>query len=941
MRIFKLSFTLFITLNALLCIGNSAEPLKSRIDSIETYLTENPSLAIEKLKRIKVKAKNENHKEVETLALTVLGQAYINLGQMVEASQALDSAIVLADRLKLPYLSLKINSARALQHIGSANFNEAKVEIEKGLKLVNTYFPDNQKIDYYLTAGDQYMLIGKSTEALKLKEDCYTIAARIKNKADIASVLHSKGRTLWQLTRYTEALENYKQSLGIRSELNDTLGSIAAIRNIGLVYRDMGLISDSRETLLSALTMAKQKEANTQVADILNLLGSLSAKSGNHTEALGFYTESLTIREKLGLLQSCCVTLENISRSQKDLNLYEDAANTLNLSVSIRKTIGDNKGLASGYNELGSLFSQQGDLAEALKYYLLSLKIRQELGNQGEVAKSLVNIGITYRKLNSHANALKYFENALDLSNEITDPIGVSFIHIHKGNTLKDLNKPKEALASYTNALEIRKKMDNKALLPPVLRSIALAHAEMKTFSEAKSFLQQALELNKQLKDEKGLADITNELGNLMFTQQKYAEALNYFNEAASLFAKNNELDKKGMCLRKIGEIYTLQGNYKQSTEKLNEALALSKLTNNAKLAELTLLALYNNSQKQGKHQEALDFYLKFNRISDSLNSINQKETLWQVSLELEMGKKLHDIKLVENEVELLRSEAALKSAEIKRQKLFTNFMIALVSLLVLLTGAVTYGYFIFRNSNRKLIKSENELKHTIKTKDKLFSIIAHDLRSPFNALAGLTEVFSSEAASLNQSEVREYSQSVHQASLSLLTLIDNLLLWARSQTGKIELKPRSYEVIDIVQPAVDALDVQAKQKQIEIKLNIPKGLQLEVDFDTMNAVLRNLISNAIKFSNSGGTIKLEASMKDNIILIEVADNGIGISKENQQKIFGITQGYSTRGTSNESGSGLGLVLCKEFTERNGGIISVESQEEMGTKFLLHFSILK
>jgi signal transduction histidine kinase len=937
MRIVKLSFTFIFALNAIIGLSNSTEPLRSRIDSIEIYLSENPVLAIEKLKKIRGYAKKENLKEIETLAFTVLGQAYISLGQMGEASSVLDSAIVLAERLKLPYLSLKINSTKALQHIGSANFREAEDEIEKGLKLVNTYFPDNQKIDYYLTAGDLYMQIGKSVEALKLKDDCYAIAVRIKNKADIASVLHSKGRTLWQLTRYAEALDSYKQSLAIRTELFDTLGSIATIRNIGLAYRDMGLISDSKVSLLDALNMAKSKEANAQIADILNLLGSLSAKSGNHMEAIGFYTESLAIREKIGLLQSCCITLENISRSQKELSLYNDAAKSLNQSVSIRKTIGDNRGLASGYNELGTLFSQQGDLAEALKYYLLSLKIRQELGNQSEIAKSLVNIGITYRKLNSHTNALKYFENALELSNEITDPIGVSFIHIHKGNTLRDLNKPKEALTSYTKALEIRKKLDNKALLPPVLRSIALAYSELKSYPEAKNYLQQALELNKQLNDEKGLADIINELGNLAFTQKKYDEALNRFNEAALLFAKTNELDKKGMCLRKIGEIYTLQGDFGQSNEKLQEALALSKISQNAKLAELTLLALYNNSQKQGNPKEALDFYLKYNRISDSLNSINQRESLWQVSLELEMGKKFHDIKLIENEVELLRSEAALKSAEIKRQKLFTNFMIVLVTLLVLLTGAVTYGYIIFRNSNRKLLKSENELKHTIQTKDKLFSIIAHDLRSPFNALAGLTEVFSSEASKLSPSEVREYSQSLHQASVSLLTLIDNLLLWARSQTGRIELKPRRYEIRNIVQQSIDALDVQAKQKQIAIELNIPMGLQLQVDFDTINAVLRNLISNAIKFSNSGGTIKIGARMTENNVTIEVTDNGIGISQENMQKIFGMSQGFSTKGTSNESGSGLGLVLCKEFTERNGGAITIESQLGVGTTFSLNF----
>jgi signal transduction histidine kinase/Tfp pilus assembly protein PilF len=920
---------------------NSKQDILKRIDSLEVYLAENPASVLNSARTIQKQSVSQNNISGQVLALCLVANTYVIMGQIEKAQLAIDSAFVVPNNDQLPAILLKLYKSKAAVLHSAGNTTEALKQVEKGkqsLKLVND--PSTITL-FYQWVGDFYSQMGNSEQAIKEKLYALKVATPTEQPKLIALAYHSLGNTYWFHGQYDNAKEAYKNALSLRESLHDTLDIVQTLRNIGLVNRDIGKTNESREVLVNALALSKKINGKSQVADILNLLGSIAVKNGNPMEAIGYYQESYSIRMQLGLLQSAAVTQDNLARVKKEMGLFGEAENHLNKSLELRTQIGDKKGIASSYNELGNLFSLKGDLTEALRYYLLSLKARQELGSSAEIARSLTNIGLTYRKLNSHSNALKYFEKALELSTETSDPIGMSYIYIHIGNTQKELKRYRESIENYKKALTLREQSANEALRAPVLRNIAIALSEQGKTDEAKKYLNHALVILTKLSDEKGIADIKNELGNIALYENKLTEAINFFTEASITFGNHNELDKKGLCLRKIGEAHTKLGSYGAALPFLNEALALAKLTKNGKLAELTLLALYNYYNSKEMHKEALAFYTKHITVRDSLNATNQKESILQLSVELELGKKLYEIRQIEAEIELLKTEDALKTAIIQRQNSVRNLMIVIISLLAILVIVITYGYLLFKRANKKLAESSRELKINIQTKDKLFSIIAHDLRSPFTALAGLTEILATQVKSLEPSVIEEFSKNINESSLKLLALIDNLLHWARSQTGRLVLKPQAVSIVDIINQAAAVQEIQAKQKEIEVVIISEQNIMLNVDIDTMNTVFRNLISNAIKFTKPNGKITIKAYKTEGLAIVSIADNGVGIKEENLKNIFNPSEVVSTKGTSNESGSGLGLTLCKDFVEKNGGSISVASQIGIGTTFTIELPLIK
>lgn len=234
--------------------------------------------------------------------------------------------------------------------------------------------------------------------------------------------------------------------------------------------------------------------------------------------------------------------------------------------------------------------------------------------------------------------------------------------------------------------------------------------------------------------------------------------------------------------------------------------------------------------------------------------------------------------------------------------------------------------------ANQQVKESQEELRELYATKDKLFSIVAHDLRSPINALIGMNELVS-EKIDLNDSfAAKRLLGMVHKTSQQALELLENLLQWSRLQTGNLKFNPTKFCFEDIVQKVATLLKPNCDKKNIIVATCIEPQLYLEADKLMIETILRNLISNAIKYSHHGGTIEVAAEKKAGQVLISVADQGIGIPTDKVGKLFDITENYTTLGTQQEKGTGLGLVLCKDFVECHNGKIWIESIESKETK---------
>lgn len=231
------------------------------------------------------------------------------------------------------------------------------------------------------------------------------------------------------------------------------------------------------------------------------------------------------------------------------------------------------------------------------------------------------------------------------------------------------------------------------------------------------------------------------------------------------------------------------------------------------------------------------------------------------------------------------------------------------------------------------LQKYSEDLKASNAAKDKFFSIITHDLKSPFNAIVGFSDILIEQIKSKDYIESSKYADIIHKSSKRAMDLLMNLMDWSRSQTGKIEFNPEYFEIAELINETILLLTPIAERKSILITKKLPQKKIIYADKNMMSTVLRNLISNAVKYTYPDGTITISAQEDQNMLTISVTDTGIGIPSHSIEKIFHIDNDYSTVGTQKEKGTGLGLILCKEFIEKHGGEIWVESVEGEGSTF--------
>jgi signal transduction histidine kinase len=237
-----------------------------------------------------------------------------------------------------------------------------------------------------------------------------------------------------------------------------------------------------------------------------------------------------------------------------------------------------------------------------------------------------------------------------------------------------------------------------------------------------------------------------------------------------------------------------------------------------------------------------------------------------------------------------------------------------------------------------EVIKADSEkLKEIITKNNKFTSILAHDLRSPFNSILGFLGLIKDNLNNYDKNKIEEYVNIVYDSAQNTLTLLNNLLVWTFSQNGEKCFNPVKVDLAKLLLEEIAELKISAKQKQIKLNYTLAANLKVKADIQMLRTILRNLINNAIKYTNPGGEVHISALENNNHVEIAVEDNGVGISFEDQEKLFKTEYFHSTVGTNNEKGTGLGLLLCKEFVETHGG--KIQSRSEPGKGSELKFTI--
>jgi two-component system sensor histidine kinase/response regulator len=242
--------------------------------------------------------------------------------------------------------------------------------------------------------------------------------------------------------------------------------------------------------------------------------------------------------------------------------------------------------------------------------------------------------------------------------------------------------------------------------------------------------------------------------------------------------------------------------------------------------------------------------------------------------------------------------------------------------------------------SDEKIQIQNKQLSKINSEKDKFFSIISHDLRSPFSGLLGLAQLMLEKKHLLSEEDFDDLLNELYNSLTNIYKLVSNLLEWSRLQRGGIDIYPEKINLCQLIDSQIDVFDTASKNKKIKLINKIPENIFIFADENSINTVFRNLLSNALKFTKEDGNIKIYSETDDKVVRIIIEDNGIGMSPDTVEKLFSIEKKITTYGTSGETGTGLGLILSKEFIEKNKGTISVKSEEGKGSAFTVSFPVL-
>jgi two-component system sensor histidine kinase/response regulator len=565
-------------------------------------------------------------------------------------------------------------------------------------------------------------------------------------------------------------------------------------------------------------------------------------------------------------------------------------------------------GIARSHANMGFAYDRLDRKKDAVKSYEQSLRLFRKLNIKKSINQSITNLGSLYFDLGEYETAENYFKQVLEnLQETRNDQMGLAGVYFSLGNTSRKLNNPTKALSYYEESLAIREKIGDLNGIALSNWGIGVIYNNKEQFEKSQQYYEIALKHNRALK--------------------------NLYQECVVLMsATHNYLGLK---------------DYKKADESANLALSIAQQIKSKSLVAEIIGLLAEVKRAQNKLPEALKLQEEYIKKSDSLNKNEvRKEVI------------INDLNRLNTDNKLLTRD----NKTIASKNTEYVMVISIITILLILV-AILLALYYKRNAEKKsinvllqkqkqevadvneelsalneeltmqmdIVSAQNiELEKLNQIKNKFFSIVSHDLRSPMNSLKKLLELFRD--GDLAKPELNKLTLRLEDTIYTTAAFLDNLLEWSKSQLDGMVVKPSTFNIHQMVQDNIKLMDYQLKLKEIAVKNEIPKDLTLFADPNMITVVVRNLLSNAIKFCKKGDQILFKAHGEANQVSWSITDNGPGISTKDQQNLFNLTHASST-GTAGEKGYHIGLILCKDMIEQNKGAITVDSELGRGTTF--------
>ncbi len=571
---------------------------------------------------------------------------------------------------------------------------------------------------------------------------------------------------------------------------------------------------------------------------------------------------------------------------------------------------------------------------------------------------------------------LEFGKKGLELSLELNYTKGLANAYEAIGVNFWRMGIYDAALENHFQAISIYEKLKDEEHLSKCYNNLGLIYFARNLLDKAKSFLFKSISIQIKYDNNLDLSKALHNLALIFFEEDSILKSLNYhyLSLKYAKIAKDTQFIGLNYCF--IGKCYSNLGHFNYAIFYLNKSLEIFE-----KLHIVNSIAMAYNQfayyyLKQNLNKEAIEIALKgYNlglQIKNSFMQLEAVESIYKAykglndyknafkysSLYYELALSMHNDNVLKEftlkDAQYIYEKRIKSIKDIQDKEIYKNQLIAktaIISLiLIFIIAIILFAFYRLKTKTNKMLMLKNqeisdlnnELKILNSTKDKFFSIIAHDLKNPIGSFKNLTELLSSSYINLDINEQQSFIELLSSSSKRLYTLLENLLTWTRSQTNRIEFEPVHSDLHYLTNNVIDILSINAESKKIKIKNNIPDNTNCFIDINMVLTVLRNLISNAIKFTYEGGKIEISSNVikDDKIIIISISDDGIGMSPDILNNLFKIDKVIKQTGTNDETGTGLGLILCKEFIEKHSGKIWAESQEGKGSIFYFSLPLL-
>ncbi len=644
-----------------------------------------------------------------------------------------------------------------------------------------------------------------------------------------------------------------------------------------------------------------RKFAYVLICVLLFLLTSRLHGQNNNTGGLRDFDSLPKLEQVKALLKLCWENREKQTDKAIEYGLQ---------GIKIAKAGGFDKELGTLYGYMGVIYQDyKYDVSKALSYYDKGLPISLQVKDSIEIAYIYNNLGDAFYKIGNVPLAFEYGQRSLALFEELHNARGIAYSYVNMGEVNRISEKYDTALNYFRKAISLRSGFNDSIGIASANLEVAQTLFLMGQTDSAMYFFRQSLEKHRQLNNKSYMAYSMQGMGDVFFRENKPDSAYIYFQKSLELCRERHNPTGEINGLLGIAKVLAHRGKREEGEKILDEALA------NAQDSKLTpnILEVYKAKGEfylqLGEFRESSENYRNYIRTYDSLFSVLQFQTLSEVKDRFQMTEQLHAVN------EDLKDH--------KREQVYAGLIILLL---------VIFSVVFFLR-NRIIARLSSELLKSNRAKDKIFSIISHDLISPFNALLGTSELLMEDLEEKNLENAKSNGLLIQRISGESYRFILNLLNWARSQQKSINLHKKEFDIGQLMDEVKSMFDNHARLKHISVNINATENLTVKADRSLIQIVLVNLLNNAMKFTRHNGTIDLSLEKVQDQVKVSVKDNGIGISPGRAALLFDSQTIDSLPGTDNEKGTGLGLLLCQEFVGMHGGKIYVASEEGAGSEF--------